>query len=133
MSQTPIIAGRPVQRIRIGKQGLAGPPGPTALSELEFTGADLVLDAAHAGKIIYMNSPSPQTVTVPANIWPAGEQAVFHRYGAGEVQFVAGSGAPTIQSEGGMRKIAAQHGQVALGATNVGGALHFVLAGRLGL
>lgn len=133
MSQTPVIAGRPVQRIRIGMQGLAGPPGPTALAELEFAGADLVLDASHAGKVIYMNSPTPQTVTVPAGIWAAGEQAVFHRYGAGEVQFVAGTGAPTIQSEAGMRKIAAQHGQVALASTNVAGAAQFVLAGRLGL
>lgn len=127
------IAGRPVHQVRIGRPGPSGPPGPTALGVVVVTAEFLTLDASHKGKMIILNSATPQTVTVPNGIWPAGEMAVFHRYGAGSVEFVAAVGAQ-IESEGGLRQIAVQHGEASLlfaGPSLAGGNV-YLLAGRLG-
>lgn len=129
----PTIAGRPVHQVRIGRPGPSGPPGPTALGVVVVTAAAVTLDATHRGKMVILNSASAQTVTVPTGIWPAGEMAVFHRYGAGSVEFLAGSGA-LIESEGGLRQIAVQHGEASLlfaGPSLAGGNV-YLLAGRLG-
>ena len=59
-------------------------------------------------KTIEMNKATANTLTVPANIFVAGNQILFAQYGAGQTTITAGAGM-TLRSDGGKLKINSQY------------------------
>jgi len=59
-------------------------------------------------KTIEMNKATANTLTVPANIFVAGNQILITQYGAGQTTITAGAGM-TLRSDGGKLKINSQY------------------------
>ena len=59
-------------------------------------------------KTIEMNKATANTLTVPANIFVAGNQILITQYGAGQTTIAAGAGM-TLRSDGGKLKINTQY------------------------
>lgn len=94
------------------------------------TGTTYTLAASDDGAVVTLNNASTVTVTVPQNsaaAIPIGAYIEFVQLGAGQVVFVAGTGA-TLNSRGTALKINGQYGTAGLRkiATNT-----FILAGDL--
>lgn len=70
--------------------------------------ASYVLQASDADKMVEMNVGSANDLTVPANVFTAGQQILISQYGTGQTSLLAGPGM-TIRSSGGKLKLAAQY------------------------
>jgi hypothetical protein len=66
------------------------------------------LVAADNGQVVEMNKATANTLTVPQNIFTAGQQVLVTQYGAGQTTIAAGSGV-TLRSDGGKLKINTQY------------------------
>jgi len=66
------------------------------------------LVAADNGQVVEMNKATANTLTVPQNIFTAGQQVLITQYGAGQTTIAAGSGV-TLRSDGGKLKINSQY------------------------
>jgi hypothetical protein len=66
------------------------------------------LVAADNGQVVEMNKATANTLTVPQNIFTAGQQVLITQYGAGQTTIAAGSGV-TLRSDGGKLKINTQY------------------------
>ena len=67
-----------------------------------------VLQASDADKMVEMNVGSANNLTVPANVFTAGQQILISQYGAGQTTVLAGGGM-TIRSSGSKNKLTAQY------------------------
>ena len=63
---------------------------------------------ADNGQVVEMNKATANTLTVPQNIFTAGQQVLVTQYGAGQTTIAAGSGV-TLRSDGGKLKINSQY------------------------
>jgi hypothetical protein len=54
--------------------------------------ASYTLAASDVNKMVEMNVPTPNTITINSGVFTAGNQILFSQYGAGQVTIVAGSG-----------------------------------------
>jgi hypothetical protein len=66
------------------------------------------LVATDNGQVVEMNKATANTLTVPQNIFTAGQQVLVTQYGAGQTTIAAGSGV-TLRSDGGKLKINTQY------------------------
>jgi hypothetical protein len=66
------------------------------------------LVATDNGQVVEMNKATANTLTVPQNIFTAGQQVLITQYGAGQTTIAAGSGV-TLRSDGGKLKINSQY------------------------
>ena len=66
------------------------------------------LVATDNGQVVEMNKATANTLTVPQNIFTAGQQVLVTQYGAGQTTIAAGSGV-TLRSDGGKLKINSQY------------------------
>ncbi len=66
------------------------------------------LDYGDQLKTIEMNKATANTLTVPANVFVAGNQILITQYGAGQTTIAAGAGM-TLRSDGGKLKINTQY------------------------
>ncbi len=66
------------------------------------------LVATDNGQVVEMNKGTANTLTVPQNIFTAGQQVLITQYGAGQTTIAAGSGV-TLRSDGGKLKINSQY------------------------
>jgi hypothetical protein len=69
---------------------------------------DYTLVATDNGQVVEMNKATANTLTVPQNIFTAGQQVLVTQYGAGQTTIAAGSGV-TLRSDGGKLKINTQY------------------------
>ena len=70
---------------------------------------------ADNGQVVEMNKATANTLTVPQNIFTAGQQVLVTQYGAGQTTIAAGSGV-TLRSDGGKLKINTQYSSGIVGA-----------------
>lgn len=75
--------------------------------------ASYTLVATDVDKIVQMNVPTGNNLTVPASIFSAGQQIIISQYGAGQTTIVAGIGM-TLRASGGYLKIATQYSLVTI-------------------
>jgi hypothetical protein len=66
------------------------------------------LVATDNGQVVEMNKATANTLTIPQNIFTAGQQVLITQYGAGQTTIAAGSGV-TLRSDGGKLKINSQY------------------------
>lgn len=69
---------------------------------------DYTLVAEDNGQVVEMNKGTANTLTVPQNIFTAGQQVLITQYGAGQTTIAAGSGV-TLRSDGDKLKINTQY------------------------
>ena len=69
---------------------------------------DYTLVATDNGQVVEMNKATANTLTVPQNIFTAGQQVLVTQYGSGQTTIAAGSGV-TLRSDGGKLKINTQY------------------------
>jgi hypothetical protein len=95
------------------------------------TSTSYTVQLSDNGGVVTLSNASAVTVTVPATL-PATFSCICVQYGAGQVGFVAGSGAAQRQRSGNSHA-AGQYAPVTiLGLTNVGGsAFEYVLSGDM--
>lgn len=67
-----------------------------------------ILQASDANKLIEMNVGSANNLTVPPNVFTAGQQILISQYGAGQTSLVAQLGM-TLRSNGGKLKLTGQY------------------------
>ena len=70
--------------------------------------ASYQLDVSDADKLVEMNVVSANNLTVPANVFIAGQQILIAQYGAGQTTLVAGLGM-TLRSNSGKLKLTGQY------------------------
>lgn len=89
----------------------------------------LTLAAGQSGTTLRMTAAATVTVTLPATL-PVGFNVTFMQAGAGQIQFVAGSGA-TLVNRSGHTRTAGQHATVSVlvGANAGGSAAVWTLSG----
>lgn len=75
------------------------------------TGTAYAAVVEDAGKIITMDNAAANTLTLPANTYAAEDVISIMQIGAGQTSIAAATGL-TLDSEGGMRKIAARYTSV---------------------
>jgi len=67
-----------------------------------------ILQASDADKMVEMNVGSANNLTVPPNVFTAGQQILISQYGAGQTSLVAQLGM-TLRSNGGKLKLTGQY------------------------
>lgn len=73
------------------------------------TGTAYTLVIGDIGEYVTLNNASPITLTVPANVFAAGDTVNLVQLGAGQVT-IAAAGGVTLNSEGSKLKIKGQYG-----------------------
>ena len=97
----------------IGPAGPIGPVGPEpSLNVTDNAGTSITLADTDNNKVVRCTASSAVTVTVPSTL-AAGFSCMVIQAGAGQVTFVAGSGA-TLNSFGNLLKTAGQHAPASL-------------------
>jgi hypothetical protein len=71
------------------------------------------LVATDNGQVVEMNKATANTLTVPQNIFSAGQQVLVTQYGAGQTTIAAGAGV-TLRSSGGKLKLTNQYATATL-------------------
>lgn len=87
-----------------------------ASSALVSITANTTLALTHAGKLLYVNSTSARTITVPTNAsvaFPTGTEIEIVRWNTGTVTIAAASGVSLVSTES-ARTISARYGVVAM-------------------
>jgi hypothetical protein len=117
---TPLIIGQKIEVLATGKtyiydsENVLSPlteyGEQKALSKLTLSRKtdSYTLVYADQLKTIEMNKATANTLTVPANIFVAGNQILITQYGAGQTTITAGAGM-TLRSDGGKLKINSQY------------------------
>ena len=96
-----------------GPQGEVGPVGPEpSLNVVDNAGTSITLADTDNNKIVRCTAATAVTITVPSTL-TAGFSCMVIQAGAGQVTFVAGSGA-TLNSFGNLLKTAGQHAPASL-------------------
>jgi hypothetical protein len=117
---TPLVTGQKIEVLATGKtyiydsENVLSPlteyGEQKALSKLTLSRKtdSYTLVYADQLKTIEMNKATANTLTVPANIFVAGNQILITQYGAGQTTITAGAGM-TLRSDGGKLKINSQY------------------------
>lgn len=91
--------------------GLPGGGAATVTANTQ-TGTAYMAVAADAGKAVEMNNAAANTLTIPANVFTAGQIVEVFQAGAGQTTIVAGSGLTLRAPDGG--KLAKQYASASL-------------------
>ena len=113
---TPLLNGQIVEVLATGKtyryngSSLVEYGNQKSLAKLTLSRKtdSYTLVATDQLKTIEMNKATANTLTVPANLFVAGNQILITQYGAGQTTIAAGSGM-TLRSDGGKLKINTQY------------------------
>ena len=113
---TPLLNGQIIEVLATGKtyrytgaeygEGLSEHGEQKALAKLTLSRKtdDYTLVYADQLKTVEMNKATANTLTVPADVFVAGNQILITQYGAGQTTISAGAGM-TLRSDGGKLKI----------------------------
>jgi hypothetical protein len=115
-AQSAITSTGTLTGVTVSGTGTIGVAVGQAVDFERKTNISYTLILIDAGKVIEMNSGTPETVTIPPNssvAFPIGTQIVIVRLGAGAVTIVEGTGV-TTRSDGDKAKIKSQYSSCVL-------------------